>query len=152
MKIVAFLQNPWFPDHVAERHKKLYGTDVNFRRRVLARSMSGRRLITAFGYDLYESIWWDNANPECTSHAAGLNKADWDHIARVVAEQKPKLVLTFGNQARDGFTRAQLICPTTYEIETLHCHHPNARHKTQADLNNFADIVRRVILTHDGKL
>lgn len=135
--IVAFLQNPWFPPGTDERHLTNYQIDVDFRRRVLSMSMTGKRLVEAFGQEWYHKIWWDNANPVAAEKASGALIPNETHIKMVVEQQKPELILTFGILARDGLHRALWLTDMTW-IPLLHCHHPNARVRTQDDLNNFA--------------
>lgn len=131
-EIVAFLQNPWFPEGTAQRHIDHYISDVDFRRRVLSMSMTGKRLNIAFGA-WFDRVWWDNANPFPTPVANGVQFPNIDHILGVINTQKPKLILSFGAQARSGLKTIEFR-----PIVHLVCHHPNARGKTQEDLNIFA--------------
>jgi hypothetical protein len=144
MKIVAFMQNCWFPPGTDQRHIDKYHQDQDFHRRVLAMSMSGKRLVTAFGW-LYDRIWWDNASKSCATVASGRYGFDLVHMRSVLKRQSPKLVITFGAIAGNGVMLLDddPICNPSYEH--LSCHHPNARHKTQQDLNDFAALVWRWI-------
>jgi len=149
MKILAFLQNPWFHEGISQRHIEMYRDDQDFHRRVLAMSMSGRRLQMAFG-ELYNDIHWDNTNWRPANHASGKEKPDLDHVMRILKSQDWSLILTFGNQAKNAITLL-LNSRHKYYVKLNHtranvlfCHHPNARHRTQVDLNNFASIIKEL--------
>jgi hypothetical protein len=131
MRIVAFLQNPWFRAGTSERHIDRYTTDPVFRRVMLAQSMTGRRLYKAFGPN-YSEIWWDNVSTHSGKTHRELTVVELDHVGRVIIEQDPLLILTFGNVARDAVARVENWAPV------LACHHPNAMHYAQEDLNEFA--------------
>lgn len=139
-EIVAFLQNPWFEEGTLQRLIDAYRADIKLRRKVLAESMTGKRLLSAFGEDWYNSILWDNANPTESCVASGFSLPDFSHIRKVIEQNKPKLILTFGAHARGGICAVQLADMT--EIPHLICHHPNARHKTMQDLIDFANTVK----------
>ena len=141
IKIVAFLQNPWFKLGTEERIIHLYRDDQEFHRRILASCMTGQRLMTAFG-DLYDTIWWDNTNWRPSWHSAGKVFPDFDHIKKVLEEVKPNIILHFGNQARDAVDAVTM----GLAYQKLYCHHPNARHQTVQDLCDFAATVRAKIL------
>lgn len=149
-EIVAFLQNPWFKPGTDEGHIRLYMDDVDFRRRVLSMSMTGTRLLNAFGSDFYEGIWWDNANPRPTFDPQGALPPDKEHIYQVIERHRPvQLILTFGLHARSGVQEvleSRMGRPEALawmETHVMHCHHPNARYKNQVDLENFALAVKR---------
>lgn len=132
--ILAFMQNPWFPVGTARTHIDRYLTDQEFHRRVLAGSMSGGRLKDAFGPDMFNRIWWDNVAPEAATFAAGQMEIDFDHVERVIERVKPDLILTFGNLAERAIVSSIQAADMLY----MPCHHPNARHRTSADLADFA--------------
>ncbi len=143
VKIVAFLQNPWFKPGTDERHIIAYRDDQDFHRRVLSMCMTGQRLVAAFG-DLYDQIHWDNTNWRPAFMASGREDPDYQHMLGVMKRISPDLVLCFGNQARDAMRVVTRL--SNWGKEFLQCHHPNARFKTQQDLSDFADRVRRKIL------
>ena len=145
MNIVAFMQNPWFDETTDPVIIEMYRTNQEFHRNVLARTMSGQRLLAAFGDVLFHQIWWDNASPDHSHHANGSTCPDVLHIEQVVLEKKPKLILTFGNSAREAVGSAVSAIP----IRVMECHHPNARHHTQHDLDVFAQEVREFIKQYD---
>lgn len=100
--VVAFLQNPWFkPDTKPETIEK-YRTDVQFRRMLLAQTTTGERLAQAFG-DWFFQIHWDNANPRHGAHPSAAYKADVEHMAGVIQQKTPLMVITFGNIATVGW-------------------------------------------------
>ena len=130
VKIVAFLQNPWFHPGTHKSIITRYTEDQVFHRRVLGMSMTGKRLRQAFG-ELYDKIWWDNANPTPAFHSAGMKEPDQAHIYRVLNTQEPHLVLTFGRKAEAALREYDLL-------DVMSCHHPNARSKTFSELRDFA--------------
>ena len=133
VKVLAFMQNPWFPVDTKKEHVDRYITDQEFHQRILARSMSGGRLLQAFGPTMFGKIWWDNVAPAAAVEAAGKTDIDMIHVERIISEVKPGLILTFGNLAKDALEDSI----QGDKIPRLHCHHPNARHKTMADLGQF---------------
>lgn len=146
MQIVAFMQNAWFPESSNPRHFEEYHTNQAFHQRLLAGTMSGRRLFEAFGDPLFRQIWWDNATDEIAIGDASIRHPyKVDYIEGVIKKQSPHLILAFGNEASTGVAATTLSLP----IKVMECHHPNARHKTQEDLNAFAKSVREYILLHD---
>lgn len=142
MKIVAFLQNPWFKEGTAERHILMYRDDQVFHRKVLQMSMSGGRLWIAFGSELYNQIWWDNTSWRPSVTSSGVKNIDMEHVRKVISEQRPGLVLCFGRQAEHAVN----IAFDYPWYERMVCHHPNARGRTQADLDLFALIVKKHIV------
>lgn len=136
-KIVAFLQNPWFLPGTNPMTILRYTESAEFRRRVLINSMTGRRLSQAF-MDAYEEIHWDNANPLPVYHSSGAHLPDLEHMMRVIRSQHPEIILTFGRVAQGGIMS---LSGQVNLSRCFHCHHPNARFKTQEQLNAFANIV-----------
>lgn len=147
-KVVAFLQNPWFkpdtPNHVILKYRE----DADYRRRVLALSMSGRRLESAFG-NFFSDIHWDNANPLHGNTPGHVSPPDAQHVAQVLRDLQPEAVICFGKQALAGFERAQLEFGLLYHLPEIpyHCFpHPNARGLTQFQINEFAQqIIERYL-------
>lgn len=119
-----------------------YREDQEYHREVLGKSMSGGRLMRAFN-ELFYRIHWDNiAWKPGTSQ-----EPDYEHIKRVLRLQQPELVICFGIQAQSAIH--QLSLSVKFTTPLMHCHHPNARHKTQQDLNDFAVSVRTRMLEHE---
>lgn len=135
MKIVAFMQNPWFPPGTSRKTIEAYRDDQAYHRKVLARCMSGKRLMHAF-QDLYWEIYWDNANPEPADSSQGVMEPDISHILRVIETHEPDLILTFGRLPTLGVK--DVMDANDIRIPLMACHHPNARGMTQYDLNQFA--------------
>lgn len=148
--ILAFLQNAWHPPGTLSRIISRYAADPRFRRRLLRSGMSGRRLAVAFGDELFSQIIWDNASLETTDHASGLKKHSLCHMIASIQAHSPELVLAFGREAQMGMEEIRFM--KRYQGALLFCHHPNARHRTQEDLNKFADLVRQVISGESGRL
>ena len=140
MNVVAFMQCPWFEPGTPKELVDRYTTDQQFHQRLLENTMSGRRLVQAFGHELFHEIWWDNVAP-ATDHAAGKMPTDMQHVERVIRAQQADLILTFGKQAEDAIKQSLQAT----RIKTMACHHPNARFKFQEDLDNFAQQTREWI-------
>lgn len=144
MKIVAFMQNPWFRLDTPKEAIDRYRTDQEFHRRLLGETMSGNRLRIAFGEHWFKEIWWDNANPKHSDVASGMMDPDIAHIERVIKEQEPNLIITFGAQAKKGVERSV----AAISIKCMHCLHPNARFFSQSSLDKFAnDVIQYATLT-----
>lgn len=137
MKTIAFMQSPNLDLLPAEEDRKRYITDPIFHREMLMQSMSGIRLRQAFG-PFFDEVWWDNVNPDG-------NHVSQSHVDRVLAEQRPDLILTFGNEAHDAILNSVMAI----RCKIMSCHHPNARFKCQSDLDNFAAEVRTWVMTQE---
>jgi hypothetical protein len=147
--IVAFLQNAWFPDGTNPAIIRQYLTDQKFRRIILSRTMSGKRLVRAFDYR-FSQIWWDNASEYVANTSPGKAEADPLHMERILSKIKPRAVLCFGEIATQGMQAVWELQKedTAAELHFLidifreghwHCFpHPNARGITQYQLNAFA--------------
>src|SRR5438067_416503 len=98
MKILAFLQNPWFRASTDPRHIAMYREDQNFHRRVLLMSATGRALYRAFGPELYAQIHWDNANPHHGGERGAQFPPDVWHMLTIVVSVRPDVILLFGRQ------------------------------------------------------
>ena len=141
MKVLAFLQNPWFPEGTKEEHIEKYRTDDKFRRRVLAMSETGKRLLKAFGEETYDEIVWDNVAPAHTSHSRGITPADPDHIQAAITSNNPDLVLVFGIHA------AKALKGLWYG-ETKACPHPMKTGMRISTLVDFAMEVKTWVNIH----
>lgn len=133
-KILAFMQNAWFPPGTERGIIERYQTDQEFHRRLLAMTMSGGRLLSAFGHDMYNQIWWDNVSPTHTETPSGLSAADMQHVELTIKTYQPDVIITFGKSAEEALDQSIMAM----DIDYMCCHHPNARHKTSADLADFA--------------
>lgn len=140
MKILAFLQNPWFKAGTDPRHIKMYATDQDFHRRVLFLSATGRALHAAFGSELYREIIWENANPRHGSHRRDKMPCDTDHMVSVLSKYKPDLILCFGSEAKKGMKKL-IIEPTCSNV--LYAPHPMAHGSAAEHLKEIAREVKR---------
>jgi hypothetical protein len=144
--IVTFLQNPWFKPGTPRKFVRQYRDDQEFHRLILSQTMSGKRLLKAFG-DLYWEIHWDNTNWRPVYHSREKIPPCYDHIWNVLSTSKPSLILTLGTQSRLAIIKTILMMRKEHlivydKIPRLSCCHPNARGETQRTLNQFAEIVR----------
>lgn len=115
--VVAFLQNMWVrePEPVRrqiERHGEPYR--LRFMAHVLfAGCTTGRRLRLTFGEELIEQILWEETTREIGGSPRTIFPAQPAHIRTVLAEHKPKVVVTFGRIAADALPslwNGLLIC------------------------------------------
>ncbi len=133
-QILAFMQNPWFPAGTQKEVIDKYRTNQEFHRRLLARCMSGNRLLTAFGPKMFNAIWWDNVAPLAAVEAAGVTDINMQHVESTIAEVKPDMIICFGKIAEKALEQSILAI----NIDFLCCHHPDARGYSQIDLGQFA--------------
>lgn len=145
MKILAFLQNMWVND--PERVKKMIAESEHserLRRHFIARALfagckTGRQLRKELG-DLCDTIVWEEASREILGDPKIVPPANLDHMLKVVTEEKPKLVITFGNVAIEGYMAIQRwVRPVPHWISSPH---PAARHP--ACQHSFRDAMREV--------
>lgn len=148
MKVVAFLQNCWFPPDTPRVIINRYLTDEKYRRIVLSRSMSGKRLVRAFG-PYYNEIWWDNASVNVADRPQGRFPHNITHMSSVIQAVRPLAIVCLGSVALQGIREINntLEGQATYAyngercVPYHYCPHPNARGITQAQLNEFAKII-----------
>lgn len=105
MKILAYLQNPWFKPGTSSLLIKKYKTDPEFHRRVLYLSATGRALHRAFGPELYMKIIWENANPRHGEERTAHFPADIAHMSGVLATHGPDIIICFGGEAKSGMEK-----------------------------------------------
>lgn len=138
---VIFLQNAWFPEGTRASAIKRYASDLAFRRRVLAESATGRRLLAAFGERWYNRIHWDNATPVAGIGSSDISlPADLDHMSKVISECRPRVIGTMGGTAERGVEALieQLKIRNIDRIKIYNSPHPNARGTTSGQLRDFA--------------
>ena len=126
--ILAFLQSPSekiFPEGTSPRIINMYKDDQEYHRKMLRQSMTGNRLYQSFG-GTFNDIIWDNVAP--------IDEVDMRHVEMSIVKHKPYLILTFGTQAEEALDGAI----GAMNIKRMCCHHPNARGRTQSDLDYFA--------------
>lgn len=153
MKVVAFLQNPWFKPETPNYIIAKYRDDPDFRRKVLSLSVTGRRLDSAYG-KFFSQIHWNNANPLHGSYSSKLFREDIGHMVNVLGSERPVAVVTYAKTALDGMSQILHYWDEIPEIKALdlakpahhHCPHPNSRGITQHQLNEFArEIIERYL-------
>lgn len=140
-EVVLFLQNPWFSPDTPEEDVRRYSTDLEYRRTILAKTMTGRRLLAAFGTEWYEGMWIDNANPLHSQNSRGWYPANHTHMANVIMSRMPRVVATMGLTAKRGFEGLLKTENSQRYFKTLahlHCPHPNSMGITQDVLDSFA--------------
>lgn len=145
ISIVGFMQNPWFPDGTPQEHIRMYRYNQEFHKKILVNSMSGQRLKQAFGDEMFERIWWDNVAPEAATEAKGKTDVDMQHVEAIIKIRDPQLILTFGKMATDAIKQSI----GAIRRKVMECHHPNARYKTQSELDAFAVQVHQWILVQE---
>src|SRR6266576_235622 len=145
MKLLAFMQNPWFPEGTALRMIMDYRDNQDFHRRMLMATMSGSRLQSAFK-ELFIRIIWDNVQWRPDWMLNGVITPDYLHVQKSLNTHQPTIVITFGNVAYDCLSSKQIQPCQSWDGTVMRCHHPNARFRTQADLDKFAYSVRMEML------
>jgi len=140
MKIVAFLQNPWFRPGTNPLLIKKYRTDQEFHRRVLFMSATGRALHAAFSQELYGKIMWENANPAHGDERRSKLPADIGHMATVLVAEKPDLIICFGREARKGMNKLM----SEHWPNVLFAPHPMAHGSAAEHLREVVDEVRKL--------
>src|SRR5690606_27192840 len=81
------------------------------------------------------------ANPIHTPDPSGKVDPNPHYMAMRIMQSRPELVLTFGNNAKQGLEQALQTLAPRHRVESMHCKHPNARFFPQHDLNLFAATV-----------
>lgn len=132
MITLAFLQNTWSKDpervrkHI-ERHGDKYRKRLVYYALFGSGSLTGRRLKTAFGEESIKDIVWEEASPEVGSHSGSWFPPDLPHIRRIIQEEKPDVILTFGRIAGEGLSQVE-----TAGVPVISGPHPTARMKDVA--------------------
>jgi hypothetical protein len=153
MKIIAFLQNAWFPEKSLPAVRAAYlrrSHTSESRARLTARYLfyrcpTGKRLKAAFG-DLCGRIIWEEASPEVAGESSGVFPPDPEHIGGVLNHFKPDVVLVFGKVAEAGIAAAAELTGNRAAPVILVGPHPVARHeKCMAQLRHMADLLRGVV-------
>lgn len=144
MKVVAFLQNAWFPPDTRLEIICKYISDDRFRRRVLAKGYSGKRIIKIFGEKLFNTIIWNNVSLEVGAKSDHCGKPDLEHVESVVKIHRPQLILAFGKVAENTL-RFLYKQDRIKNVVILSTKHPNARHFPDSELQRFCNIFKEVI-------
>lgn len=132
MKIVAFLQNQWFKNPAGVESAINHRPEEQraaFRQRFAQRALfmgclTGKRLLACLGSPLCNQIYWENASQEMSDHASASPPADHAHIRAVLQEQRPDLILAFGNTA---IVALMELVPELWPDNLLTAPHPAAR-------------------------
>lgn len=150
MKIVAFLQNPWFRSNTDPRLIEKYRVDPEFHRRVLLMSATGHALYAAFGPKLYHEIIWDNANPRHGHTRRAALPADVDHMKIILTLHRPDIILCFGRQAQMGMNKLmnRRVVPFSHATvawpNVMFAPHPMAHGSAVSHLNDIVKKVRKL--------
>jgi hypothetical protein len=135
-KIVAFLQNAWWPAHKVKYIDYAYGkhgTTPDGRAKLNAMylfmgCLTGSRLKTAFGDDLCNEIIWENASKQIATLSSGSFPPDVEHIRSVIDHFKPSAILCFGKHAFSGVVQAErLTMPPFKSSDCYYGPHPASR-------------------------
>lgn len=155
MKVVAFLQNQWFKNPAAARSTYEKWTRSRPRHELnayflFAGCKTGRILRNAFG-NLCNDIIWEEASPKIGGQSGASFKPDPKHIANVIREHKPDVILTFGKPAREGLAQSAHGCDLPSHVYRL-CH-PAARGAGALDeLKRFFPTLQSLITEADTRL
>jgi len=151
MKILAFMQNAWFPPGTPQRIIDRYHDDSEFHIKVLSKTMSGRRLMKALGDELYKKIIWDNTTREVASQPSGNPGADLMYMRQRILAHKPDAIIAVGQVAYDAMIKMRKEDPVKHNFARILMPHPNKRGITSDELKEearkvqeFADIFEMV--------
>lgn len=138
MKVLAFLQNQWFPERQVDNVRRMFAAYPERRNDLIARflffrCLTGKRLRKAFGEEWCDRIIWENASPEIGSESSSVFKADQQHILASLTQHKPDVVLAFGKQASNGLLSALRLIEGPSRFKVICGPHPAARHATVMD-------------------
>jgi hypothetical protein len=103
--ILAFLQNAWFKNpaevkKIFERHPEQRNSLI--KKFLFYRSLTGRRLKTAFGEELCEQIIWEESSLEIADNPKAIFPADPAHMRSAIEKHRPAIMIAFGQIAKDG--------------------------------------------------
>lgn len=106
-KVLAFLQNQWFPNPESAQAMFDRYKGTPFRNELVARFLfykcpTGRRLKSVFGDQWCKRIVWDEASTRVAGRADGFFPADPAHMLAAVQMHRPQVVLAFGRIAVNG--------------------------------------------------
>ena len=140
-KILAFLQNPGFPEGTCPETIRQYNLDDDYRRKILSQYMTGQRLLKAFGEVAFNHIILDNVLLESGTIKKKV-LPDMHHVRAIIEEVKPLIIVTFGAMAYRAIKDMEEWTGPHFSYS-----HPNARGVTSDELRIFAEMV----LTHATK-
>lgn len=144
IKILAFLQNQWFKD--PEGVKAMMEEHPDRRERYIKAflfmgCLTGKRLRSALGEELCDSIVWEEISPEIGGHSASKFPPDLPHIRKVIEKHSPDIVLAFGALAKDG---VRFVCCDT-DVKhpcVMFAPHPAARGNPMPELKALGETLR----------
>lgn len=127
LKVLAVLQNQWFPPADAARVREIMArASSKGRRRLTAfflfRACHTGKVLQSFFPDCRDWVW-ENASPEIGERPGAVFPADSEHLWRALVEEQPTVVLAFGRVASDalaGLTRE-------YKVPFFYGPHPASR-------------------------
>lgn len=116
IKVVGFLQNPWSPFYAGDTWPRESWL------KALWKSRSGQRLKLMLCDEI--GFWFDNATPIVCENPKDVIPPDINHIRKILSEQKPDIIITFGVHAAGGvmavrneFSQPLMILPhPTYRV------------------------------------
>jgi len=135
--VVAFFQNTWFIRGTETDVIIRYTKDQEYQQKLIAQTMTGRRLLSAFTSS-FRNIFWDNCTQLSIDDPNGSFDANREHVLEIIARIKPKIVIGFGAESR---LVIQELLPLLYRTgvkKVLFFKHPNARGVTSIELREFA--------------
>lgn len=140
MRILGLLQNSWARDPArVEAIMAKFGRRAMVTR-LLMRSKSGRTLRKCLP-DWYNRIEYENSSPRVLSYAGACGTVDIQHVRRVVAEQKPNVIMAFGGVAESAVKRLHWDCGPILVTQ-----HPTARVSIDplCEANDLLNVLERM--------
>lgn len=106
MKVLAVLQNQWFPPAEAVRVREMMARSSSTQRRRLTaaflfRSCHSGKVLRSFFPTCREWVW-ENASPKIGDRPGAVFPADYEHLRAALFEEQPKVILAFGRIASDA--------------------------------------------------
>ncbi len=147
-RIVGVLQNPWFKPGTHPHLIDFYRTNYEFRRRVLARSRTGKVLREVFGDEVFREIYWTDASFESGEVSNHKSQPDLDFLEREIAGAV--IVVAFGRVAQIAMRMLTLggRAKQTHNFKYVEALHPTSRNH-QAFLDSLQDV--RAVLASDKR-
>lgn len=114
MKVLAFLQNQWFPAGQVEGVKRVFAAYPGRRNELIARFLffrcrTGQVLRQVFSDGWCDRIIWENASPQIADRPSGCFGYDVDHIRSAIDKHMPDIVLAFGRVASNGVLQVEAM-------------------------------------------
>lgn len=146
MVILAFLQNQWFKD--PEGVKAMMAEHPERRQRYIEAflfmgCLTGRRLQSAFGEELCDAITWEEISPEIGGQASAKFPPDPIHIAKIIDQFQPNVIVALGSLAHDGIRYH--LATHNYKCSVFYGPHPAARQNPMPALVEIARQLRGLL-------